>query len=245
MARERGSGTRGPSATPETTLKGEALRKTIKKALVDRGLTQKELARRIGISEQALSHFLCGRRRLKAAELEEIADALGVPSAALTEAASEEVLTPVISTPGAGQVLLPPRRVRFVPTYPIGAGYNISFGDGDVPVGESLDEPVFTDVPDPHAFAGKVVGESMAPERPEEHGFREGDIVVFDTQIREWRNGAFCLVQLKNGTTTFKQVFDEGEYIRLHALRPGIPDERWPKSEVLRIYRAVRHIQKL
>ncbi len=215
----------------------------VKKALVDRGMTQKQLAEKIGMSEAVLSHFLRGRRKnLKEEERRAIAQALGVPADALTETAPPS----------------PPQHagIRQIPVYPVGAGYDIAFGDGDAPVGESIENPVYTDVPDPNAFAGKVVGSSMET-RPSAKksadasgaGFREGDIVVFDTKA-EVRSGCFCLVRFEDSatarsSTTFKQVFFEGEKVRLHPLNPEFKDEVRPRGAVRALYRAVRHIRRI
>jgi transcriptional regulator with XRE-family HTH domain len=212
----------------------------VKKALVDKGMTQKQLAEKIGLSEAVLSHFLRGRRKnLKEEERRAIAQALGLSPEALTETA-----------------LPPPQRqgIRMVPVYPVGAGYDIAFGDGDAPVGESIESPIYTDVPDPNAFAGKVVGSSMelpsaGKKSPEPRGFREGDIVVFDTKA-EVRSGCYCLVRFEDAATagsgtTFKQVFLEGEEVRLHPLNPQFKDEVRPRTAVRALYRAVRHIRRI
>jgi len=223
-------------------MKSSDLALAVKKALVERRMTQKLLAEKIGLSEAVLSHFLRGRRKnLKEEERRAIAQALGLSLDALTESAA-----------------LPPQRpgIRLVPVYPVGAGYDIAFGDGDAPVGESIENPIYTDVPDPNAFAGKVVGSSMELPRSArkatdgaDGGFHEGDIVVFDTKA-EVRNGSFCLVRFEDTATagsgtTFKQVFFEGEKVRLHPLNPEFRDEVRPRTAVRALYRAVRHIRRI
>jgi len=227
----------------------QRVRVAVKRALIDSGITQKELAAMAGMSEQVLSHFLCGRRKLlRDSERRRIAAALGI---SLEDLAADIPPVPHIPqiSPGPhirdGALLLPPRRVRLVPVYPIGAGYEIAFGDGDVPVGESLEDPVVTDsVADPNAFAGRIVGTSMDPGDAGEAGFREGDIVVFDTKA-EARDGHFCLVRFEDGGGTFKQVFHEGDRVRLHALNPDLEDEHRDRAEIAAIYRAVRHVKSL
>lgn len=222
-------------------MKSSALAVMVKKALVEKGMTQKQLAGKIGMSEAVLSHFLRGRRKgLNEDERRAIAQALGLPGEALSESASAA----------------PPQRagIRLVPVYPVGAGYDIAFGDGDAPVGESIENPIYTDVPDPNAFAGKVVGSSMelpssGKRSPEPRGFREGDIVVFDTKA-EVRSGCYCLVRFEDSAgagsgTTFKQVFFEGEKVRLHPLNPEFRDEVRPRAAIRALYRAVRHIRRI
>ncbi len=243
------------------------IRIAVKRALIDSGLAQKELAAMAGMSEQVLSHFLCGRRKhLRDSERQRIAEALGISPEILAPESSgapgdlgEAALlgnagaaniprttrTAQISQARDGALLLPPRQARLVPVYPIGAGYEISFDDGDMPVGESLEDPIVIDsIADPNAFAGRIVGTSMDPGAAGEVGFREGDIVVFDTKA-EARDGHYCLIRFVDGGGTFKQIFHEGDGIRLHALNPEIGDEQRQRPEIAAIYRAVRHVKSL
>ena len=221
----------------------QRVRVAVKRALIDSGITQKELAAMAGMSEQVLSHFLCGRRKLlRDSERRRLAAALGVPPEDL---AADVRPAPHIPQVRDGALVLPPRKLRLVPVYPIGAGYEIAFGDGDMPVGESLEDPIVTDsVADPNAFAGRIVGTSMDPGDAGEAGFREGDIVVFDTKA-ETRDGHFCLVRFEDGGGTFKQVFHEGDRVRLHALNPDLEDEHCERAEIAAMYRAVRHVKSL
>jgi SOS-response transcriptional repressor LexA len=215
------------------------MRQVIRRAISDSGMAQKDLAAKAGMGEQVLSHFLRGRRkRLRVPEISRLAQALGLSEEALMGARNPAASAPGISLP------LPSRRFRVAPVYPIGAGYSIHFGDADMPVGESFEEPVFTDVSDPNAFAGKIVGSSMDPGQPGERGFYEGDIVIFDTKA-EVRNGAYCLARFDDGSSTFKQVFFEDDSVRLHALNPHVADELRPRSSIRGIYRAARHVQRL
>ena len=213
----------------------------VKRALLDRGMTQKQLAEKIGMGEGVLSHLLRGRRKnLSERERRAIASALGLPA--------EAFAAPYAPTSEQRQL-----RCSLVPGYPVGAGYEIAFGDGDNPVGESLEPPIYTDVPDPNAFAGRIVGTSMevtqsrAGARADAQSFRgfcEGEIVVFDTKA-EVRAGCFCLVRFDDGGTTFKQVFFERQKVRLHPLNPEFRDELRPRSRVRAMYRAVRHIRRI
>jgi repressor LexA len=58
------------------------------------------------------------------------------------------------------------------------------------------------DVVDKDAFAGRVLGDGMAPD------YRQGDIVVFSPALRA-RAGDDCLVRLVDGRMTFHRVFFE------------------------------------
>ena len=59
-------------------------------ALSDDGITQQELAARLGCTQAALSNYELGKRRLYLANLERIASALGKPLSYFTEPASDE-----------------------------------------------------------------------------------------------------------------------------------------------------------
>jgi len=111
-------------------------------------------------------------------------------------------------------------------------------------VGESLEDPIPADVPDPNAFAGRIVGSSMEAPDGADASFREGDVVVFDTKA-EVRDGSFCLVRFRDDGSTFKQVFRTDDRVRLHPLNPDFPDEVRPLSEIRAMYRAVKHIRNL
>jgi len=205
----------------------------VRRLLLERGMTQKELAERIGMSPAVLSHFLTGRRRkLTEEESRAIERELDLPGLLDIGGARE-----------AGLVTLP-RRLRLIPVFPVGAGYEIAFGDGDTPVGESLEDPIPADVPDPNAFAGRIVGSSMEAPDGADASFREGDVVVFDTKA-EVRDGSFCLVRFRDDGSTFKQVFRTEDRVRLHPLNPDFPDEVHPLSEIRAMYRAVKHIRNL
>lgn len=66
----------------------------LREARLRAGLTQHELALRVGWSPDTLANYETGRRGLRAAQLIEVASALGVPPAAL-----------LLDVPEAGEVL--------------------------------------------------------------------------------------------------------------------------------------------
>ena len=229
-------GSAGNGYLGEKDIFSDGVRLALRIALSRKGITQKELAKRVGISEGVLSHYMRGRRkRLNEEEKVAIAKALDLPP--------ESLLSPNSSPPADISFAVLPHRLRLIPVFPLGAGYDIDFNDGETPVGESLEEPIYTDISDPNAFACRLVGSSMEG-LPGDVGFFEGDTVVFDTKA-EARNGCFCLVRLLDDGCTFKQIFFEDDNIRLHPLNPEVEDQVVPRSHVHAIYRAVRHIRRI
>jgi transcriptional regulator with XRE-family HTH domain len=62
----------------------------IQQAREELGITQQELASRLGCTQAALSNYELGKRRLYLANLERIASALGKPLSYFTEPAADE-----------------------------------------------------------------------------------------------------------------------------------------------------------
>ena len=66
----------------------------IQQAREELGITQQELAARLGFTQAALSNYELGKRRLYLTNLERIASALGKPLSYFTELAANEDDTP-------------------------------------------------------------------------------------------------------------------------------------------------------
>jgi transcriptional regulator with XRE-family HTH domain len=62
----------------------------IQQAREELGITQQELASRLGLTQAALSNYELGKRRLYLANLEQIASALGKPLSYFMEPADDE-----------------------------------------------------------------------------------------------------------------------------------------------------------
>jgi len=92
----------------------------------------------------------------------------------------------------------------------VSAGYPVDFDDMDYPTGVADDYVRCPDLHDPHAFAVRVVGDSM------ETKFCEGDIVIF-SPAAEVHNGNDCFIRFAMPhETTFKRVFfEENNKVRL------------------------------
>lgn len=129
----------------------------------------------------------------------------------------------------------------FVPVInKVAAGYPQSFTDLDYPPSIADDYIRCPDVDDPHAFAARVVGDSMEPD------YQEGDFVVF-SPAREADSGDDCFVRFaEESGTTFKRVYqDDEETVRLQPLNSKYRSQICSAAEVTGIWPAVYRIQRL
>ena len=122
----------------------------------------------------------------------------------------------------------------------VAAGYPVDFDDMEYPTGFADDYVRCPDLHDPHAFAVRVVGDSMEPK------FNQGDIVVFSPAV-EINNGDDCFVRFTMPhETTFKQVFFEpDDKIRLQPRNQKHPPLIIEGKRINGLYRAVIKYEKL
>ncbi len=122
----------------------------------------------------------------------------------------------------------------------VAAGYPVDFDDLDYPAGFADDYVRCPDIDDPHAFAVRVIGDSMEP------SFRQDDIVIFSPGA-EIRNGDDCFVRFTMPhETTFKRVFFESEdKVRLQPRNENYPPMTIEGSRINGIYRAVIKYERL
>jgi repressor LexA len=139
-----------------------------------------------------------------------------------------------------------PLRLRRIPIINrVAAGYPREFTDLDYPASVADDYLSCPEIADPHAFAARVVGDSMEPY------YNEGDVVVFSPEKEIPEKGGYdCFVRLeRDNETTFKRVFfqNDGAQVRLKPINPKyrerIVDRElvtglWPAVYVVR---PVRH----
>jgi len=122
----------------------------------------------------------------------------------------------------------------------VAAGYPVDFNDLDYPVGIADDYVTCPDLSDPHAFAVRVVGDSMEPK------FAEGDIVIF-SPAAEVSNGDDCFVRFEMPhETTFKRVFFETDNnVRLQPRNENYSPIIVKGRRINGIYKAVIKYQRL
>lgn len=122
----------------------------------------------------------------------------------------------------------------------VAAGYPNDYDDKGYPPGGADDYVRCPDLHDPHAFAVRVVGDSMEPK------YFEGDIIVFSPAAGV-ENGYDCFVRLTDPyETTFKQVyFDPNGIIRLQPRNPQYPPMMLPRERVTGVWKAVIRYERL
>jgi phage repressor protein C with HTH and peptisase S24 domain len=143
-----------------------------------------------------------------------------------------------LSVEQAGAVLSAGRMVPVINK--VSAGYPADFNDLDYPVGIADDYVRCPDLHDRHAFAVRVIGDSMEPK------FREGDIVVF-SPAAEVHNGDDCFVRFSMPhETTFKRVFfEQDNKIRLQPRNESYSPMVVEGRRVNGLYRAVIKYEQL
>lgn len=122
----------------------------------------------------------------------------------------------------------------------VAAGYPAEFTDLEYPARVADEYVSVPDMNDVHAFAARVVGDSMLPD------YREGDVVVFSPD-QPVVDGADCFARLMpDHETTFKRVFfEEGQRVRLQPLNPAFSPRTVDREALSGLYPAVYRLQKL
>lgn len=122
----------------------------------------------------------------------------------------------------------------------VAAGYPVDFDDLEYPAGFADDYVRCPDIDDPHAFAVRVIGDSMEPK------FLEGDIVIF-SPAAEVRSGDDCFVRFSlPHETTFKRVFFEAENkVRLQPRNENYAPLIMEGTRINGIYRAAIKYERL
>lgn len=122
----------------------------------------------------------------------------------------------------------------------LAAGYPNDYDDKGYPPGGADDYVRCPDLHDPHAFAVRVVGDSMEPK------YHEGDIIIFSPAAGV-ESGHDCFVRMTDPyETTFKQVFfDPNGIVRLQPHNPKYPPMMLPRERVTGIWKAVIRYEHL
>ena len=113
------------------------------------------------------------------------------------------------------------------------AGASGYFDDAGYPVGSGWDEVQFPNIPDPHAYALEVSGDSMQPI------YREGDIVVVSPGSTV-RRGDRIVLKTKDGEVMAKQLIRQtANRIEVRSLNPEHGDRTLKTEEVAWIGRII------
>ena len=177
------------------------------------GLSQAEVARRLGWSPPNYARIEKGRITPSFKSLEAIAGALEVPLAALTADRSLAEEVPVIAF--------------------VSAGPGVEFTDQGYPAGGGMyflpRPPQFTD---PNGFGVEVSGDSMVPK------YEDGQVVMVDTRKRPV-SGDYAVVGLMNGDKYVKRYREAGGMVILESVNPLYPPVVVPPHEVRFAYKIV------
>lgn len=171
------------------------------KARTDAGMTQGQLAKRAGLKSQSIIGMLESGQRRRTTYIVQIADALMVDPAWLTEGRG-----PKRPEGGPAGVVVPipdlamPVRTHYVPVVGTTQGGPTTrvWTDGDIPVGDGFGW-VSVSSRDKNAFALRVEGSSMAPR------YEHGEYVLVEPNRRP-EPGDDVIVRLRGGECMIKRL---------------------------------------
>lgn len=206
------------------------------------GLTQRDLASRIGVKHGHISGIENGYHYPAEDRLIQIADALGADAGPLLEQLREEKTPPHLRkylpsqqtldriAPGLDRSrLIPLRRIPIISR--TAAGDPKMFTDGDYPPGFANSYMLCPDdVKDPNAFALKIDGESMSPR------IEHGDRVICEPS-RELQNGDLCVVKVHDTETTCKFWHRYDDMVVLRSANPAYPEQTYKLEQIVWAYR--------
>ncbi len=197
----------------------------------ENGLSASGLARRAGLDPTAFNPSKRtgpdGRARWPSTEsVAKVLNAIGAPL--------ESFASLVSGTAGAmsaGRRAITGRRIPLIGMAQ--AGGDGFFDDGGYPVGGSWDEISVPEVPDPHAYALEIHGDSMEPV------FRDGDLVIVSPGAPV-RRGDRVVVRTREGEVLAKElVRQSAKRIELASLNPAHPNYSFELGDVAFIHRIV------
>ncbi len=177
------------------------------------GLSQAEVARRLGWSPPNYARIEKGRFTPSLKSLEAIAEALEVPLSVLAEEHPMGDEVPVVAFASAGP--------------------GVEFTDQGYPAGGGMyflpRPPQFTD---PNGFGVEVSGDSMVPK------YEDGQVVMVDTRKRPV-SGDYAVVGLMNGDKYVKRYREAGGMVVLESVNPLYPPVVVDPSELRFAYKIV------
>jgi SOS-response transcriptional repressor LexA len=188
----------------------------IQKSRLALGLTQLEVAERLGVSHQAVQKWESGISSPKGARLKDVATELDVSLEYLLYGTITHIskVQPEANTEAAPELR---SRVPLISWVQAGAWAEVM--DNFAP-GDAEDWYRSTKNTSPHTFALRVRGVSMEPK------FHDGDIIFVDPEVHADHN-RFVVVRLEGeAEATFKQLVVEGNQRFLRALNPDWPGEK-------------------
>ena len=197
----------------------------------EHGLSASGLARRAGLDPTAFNPSkrtgVDGRARWPSTE--SVAKVLTATGETMDAFAALVTGAPALSR-GGGRAATA-RRIPLIGLAQAGGeGY---FDDGGYPVGGGWDEISVPDVPDPHAYALEISGDSMEPV------FRDGDVVIVSPSAPV-RRGDRVVARTKKGEVMAKELLRQSaRRVELASLNPAHPNYAFDLAELAWMHRIV------
>ena len=194
------------------------------------GLTQKELADRLGVQYQQVSAYERDLTFPRKGRLIQICEILNTPYAELAEAKFRT------QNPGLPMEAFPYESRRKLPPVPIiglaaaGQGLFPNTDGTGATADDYLDRP--DDLRDEQVYGVRVFGDSMLPI------VKPGSIVIASLEA-SCQNGDLAVVVTQDGEAMIKLVYYKGEELNLRSTNPAYPDRNLPRSQVLHLHPVV------
>lgn len=187
----------------------------VKSALAAQGISQEQMAERLGVTQGAIGHWLKGIREPKLEMINRMLSELGLPELTIPGESSELVPGPQLSRPF--------RAARILGTAQLGPdGYwdALAASDGYVDVPSS----------DPDAYALRVKGDSMTPAI-------RNNWVVWCEPNHALIPGEYVMVRRTNGECMVKELLYENELeVSLMAVNDGYGRLTIAREEIEQIH---------
>lgn len=191
----------------------------IRRARIKAGLTQLQLATKLGLTRPTITQWETGATTPHAGKLEELAKALGLPR--LEIFGGSEIDQNVRDGPGVA---------RYVPEISwIQAGAWTEVSDVQVDLHEVTHWPCPVPCSE-HTFCLRVQGDSMAPDFP------RGILIYVDPEVQPESGRKVVAVCEETGAATFKQFLENEDGKKyLKAMNPSWPDPYTPVTASCRV----------
>ena len=194
------------------------------------GLTQKELADRLGIQYQQVSAYERDLTFPRKGRLIQICEILNAPYAELAEAKFRS------QNPGLPEEAFPYESRRRLPPIPLiglaaaGQGLFPNTEGTAAAADDYLDRP--DDLRDEQVYGVRVYGDSMIPV------VKPGAIVIASLEA-SCQNGDLAVVVTQDGEAMIKLVYYKGEEPLLRSTNPAFPDRRIARRDILHLHPVV------
>lgn len=221
-----------------------ACRETLIKWMEDNGLTQMGVAKRVGVSRQAVARWIRGESVPFGKNLDSLSAAMGIPAGELMYGRYESV-SPVLAPSEEGDSKFITIK-EYIMTASAGAGSEHGWEELNESVPAYYREDFFVKhgLKPERCRRIKVVGDSMSPT------LSDGDTILFEDRepvtLDMIRDGAIYVLSTDTGLKVKRlSVSKSGLIIRSD--NPNYPDETYSREEqsVIRIYGRVFEVSRI